>query len=537
MRCPDELTWAIYADGETVKVDTQPLSGHLAVCRNCRELVAALQEENRALVHAIQGLDEVTQLAMAKSPARLFAEVGIGVIGFALSLRMGIDYVTGVETPLTLQWANPFRFSSPLNFLATSFVYLINEGGPMLASIFTSIGVASLIALGLAAILSLLKRASKPALLVTTILLLVSVSFPGYAIDIRGDRSTVTVAASEMVDDTLLAYGDTVIIDGTITGDLIAAARRVKITGTVQGDVLCAAENVEIGGNVEGNVYAVGESVQLTGMARNLYAAGQSIRLAEATAFRGNMMAAAESIVLDGQLGRDMIVAGREIEIRGMIGQGIRTYAQRLVLLPSARVGGDLQANVPTKDSVQIESGAVIGGKTDIRIAPPRPSSYLTISFYLIRAVWLAVAFVTGLIFFWLFPFLTRPMLDNRTAVLKTGALGFVAAIATPVAAVVAALTIVGIPVALFTLVVWVFGLYIAKIVLALFFGRALLSTPGTALAVELLAGLLLIAVAVNLPYLGTLINIILTLLGFGAVLLMIYRQFRPSAATALQIP
>src|SRR5262245_37023009 len=189
---------------------------------------------------------------------------------------MSIDYVTGVQPPLTLEWANPFRYSGALNFLATSFVYLINEGGSMLASIITSIGVASLIALGLAAILPLLKRASKPALLVTTILVLVSFSFPSYAIDIRGNRPTVTVAAGEMVDDSLLAYGDTVIIDGTITGDLIAAARRVKITGTVQGDVLCAAENVEIGGNVEGNVYGVGESVQLTGIARNLYAAGQT---------------------------------------------------------------------------------------------------------------------------------------------------------------------------------------------------------------------------------------------------------------------
>src|SRR5262245_61297767 len=152
MMCPDELTWAMHADGETVDFNPQQLSGHLAVCSNCRELVSALQGENRALVHAIQGLDEVTQVAMAKSPKRLIAEVGIGVIGFALSLRMGIDYVTGVQTPLTLEWAHSFRYSSPLNFLATSFVYLINEGGSMLASIFTSIGVASLIALGLAAI-------------------------------------------------------------------------------------------------------------------------------------------------------------------------------------------------------------------------------------------------------------------------------------------------------------------------------------------------------------------------------------------------
>lgn len=537
MTCPDELTCALYADGELLDAEANFFREHLGSCSNCRELVAAVQEENRALVHAIQGLDQIhtpQTVPARQSTTGLAAELAIAVVGLASALRIGLDYANGIETPVSLHWLSPFRFSGQLNFLMTSLVYLIQGGGALLTSLVTDLSVAVFVTMLVAAALALPRRSTQVPILLITIFLLSTFSLPSYAIDIRGNRlQTVTISASETVDDTLVASGDSVIVDGTITGDLIAAARRVMITGTVQGDVLCAARNVEIGGTVQGNIYAVGESMRIAGLAeRNLYSAGRSINVIEGTEVRGNMAAAGETIAVDGQLGRDLMAAGQEVEVRGAIGRGIRTYAERVVLLPSARVGGDLRANVPSRENVQIENGASIAGRTDIRVSPPRPNRYSTISYYVFRVVRLAVAFVTGLVFFWIFPFLSQPILDNRSALLKTGALGFVAAITVPVAAIVAALTIVGIPIALFTIIIWAFGLYLAKVVLGVFFGRALLSGSDTSVPVALLVGLILITIAIDLPYVGTLINIILTLLGFGALLFAGYRRFRPVAVT-----
>ena len=86
-------------------------------------------------------------------------------------------------------------------------------------------------------------------------------------------------------------------------------------------------------------------------------------------------------------------------------------------------------------------------------------------------------------------------------------------------------LTLIGLPLALVLLVLWCLGLYLAKIVLAAFLGRSILSAPDTPVALALLAGLVLILLSINLPYVGGLVNIILTLVGLGAILLVAYRR------------
>src|SRR5437667_6515051 len=140
-----------------------------------------------------------------------------------------------------------------------------------------------------------------------------------------------------------------------------------------------------------------------------------------------------------------------------------------------ARIGGNLIAGVPNTGDLKIESGAAVGGRTDVRTNPTRPNRYATAWFYIGQIIRLAAAFITGLALFWLFPAVRRPGLDNRAALLTAGAIGFVAAVATPVAAIFIGITLIGLPLALVSIALWLLGLYLAKIVVAVFVGRALL--------------------------------------------------------------
>src|SRR5262249_14612946 len=108
-----------------------------------------------------------------------------------------------------------------------------------------------------------------------------------------------------------------------------------------------------------------------------------------------------------------------------------------------------------------------------------------------------------------------------------------IAVIVTPVAAVIIGITLIGLPIALISVAVWALGLYLAKIVLAAFVGRALFPSQGTSIALALIAGLLPILIVVNLPYVGGIANLILSCLGFGALLLAIYQSSRRTAAVA----
>lgn len=79
---------------------------------------------------------------------------------------------------------------------------------------------------------------------------------PATALELRraqGQSSRVVIGSDEVIDDSVLATAETVIVEGTVTGNLLAFGRTVEIRGEVQGDVVTAGESVEASGRVGGN--------------------------------------------------------------------------------------------------------------------------------------------------------------------------------------------------------------------------------------------------------------------------------------------
>ena len=74
MTCLSELTWAVYVDGELSPEEARDAERHLGECARCRELVAALQGESRAVTVA---LDELAALAPASAPGTTPASVRV----------------------------------------------------------------------------------------------------------------------------------------------------------------------------------------------------------------------------------------------------------------------------------------------------------------------------------------------------------------------------------------------------------------------------------------------------------------------------
>jgi len=82
--------------------------------------------------------------------------------------------------------------------------------------------------------------------------------------------------------------------------------------------------------------------------------------------------------------------------------------------------------------------------------------------------------------------------------------------------------------------VLWLLGLYLAKIVIAKCIGSAILGARDSSLSstlLPLLLGLVIVIIAVNLPYIGGILNFILMLIGFGALVMTVYRM-RPAGAS-----
>ncbi|HEY7515479.1 MAG TPA: zf-HC2 domain-containing protein, partial [Vicinamibacteria bacterium] len=263
MTCPREERWAVYVDGETTGEEASALQAHLRTCSRCGSVVEALSAESRLLAGV---LEEAVLPGEAVARAG-WRDLGTAALGIAAAVA-GLDALAGWVSGLLQE--GPLRVLDPqaaaVSLLFEVFFYLLREGASMLASIQTVIAVVAVLLAG--AFLTLLWRRRMP--LGPFLLLAGSLVSAGSATALerrvaRDDSESIVVRAGETVDDSLLAAGETVSVDGVVTGNLVACARRVTVRGSVQGDLIVAAQEVDLDGTVEGNVMGFAQELKQRG--------------------------------------------------------------------------------------------------------------------------------------------------------------------------------------------------------------------------------------------------------------------------------
>ena len=535
MMCPDEPTLMMVADGELDAHAAAAVRAHVGGCASCRAALAELRAERSLLVEALHegALDEssvapemVVSHAGAAAPgdrwwglASLTAAVSVVVA--AVAWLVGAS--TAWQLPPSLEWISPFHPSGRLPWLFTGMTLgagVAFDGLP-LTSMVTAAGqtVAALLLLLLAVpALSGTARRAVPALLA----IVLAVAVPAEAFVSRSSEGDVVVPTDEMVDDTLVARGERVLVDGVVTGDLIAGGQSVVIRGTVHGNVIVWAQAVDLPGDVGGSVFVSGQFVTVQGgVDGSFYTFSQATRLAGGSRIGGGVASFSNTLTVEGSVDRGVQAAGYRVDVAGAVQGSVYANARRVAVGPRSRVGGTLTVRVPDTNVLQIDPAATLIAEPVVRSWDDEssPSRYLTGSFYRRQSVWLVAAFLTGWLFLWAAPGAAAVRFGTPPAVLRTLGVGFLCVVATPVAALIAGLTLVGLPLALVALALWALGIYLAKIPIALFLGRTLLGPRGAGgPALALLVGLLAVFVAVNLPFVGWIVNLALTLIGVGGL-------------------
>jgi hypothetical protein len=100
-----------------------------------------------------------------------------------------------------------------------------------------------------------------------------------------------------------------------------------------------------------------------------------------------------------------------------------------------------------------------------------------------------------------------------------------------PVAMIVIAITLIGLPISLMLLAVYLAGIYLAKIWVGAYLGRILLKPSGASKGdwvLGLFVGLLILTLIGFIPYLGGLVRLGVVCLGLGAFAAQLYRASRP---------
>ncbi|MHB9285921.1 bactofilin family protein [Halobacteriales archaeon Cl-PHB] len=326
------------------------------------------------------------------------------------------------------------------------------------------------------------------------VVLVVLTVVPGGVVARTGTGGTVVVAEGETVDGIEAAAGS-VVIRGTVTGDVSGLAGSIEVaeTGTVEGDLEAAAGEVTIGGTVRGDVSTGAGTVTIT----------------ERGTVGGSLMAGAGLVVIDGRVvgdarvGADTIRLGPNAAIEG-----------------SLRYDGDVVGNREAVAGTITEDPSITFGVGDALqpLATWVFSLYAFVSSLLLGAILLA-----------LFPGFAGGVTDRvREQPVRTGAIGFAVLLGIPILLIGLALTVVGIPFTLvgfllFAFVAWVGLIYGRFAVGAWLLSYVDVDNRWMALVVGMVVG----AALGWIPLLGGLLGFLIFLLGLGALVRGLYHHRR----------
>lgn len=528
MSCETELTWTRYVDGELPSEEVRRAEAHLVGCERCRRTVLALREETSVLETVLRERSLPGPLpALAEDPraARGFA-VGLPLaLAGALVVTTVLGRLLELRPPAGTGWLHPSRLFG-VNEMLFDVLFAVRDRAPGLVEFAVAVAAtASVAVLVTFAAGAALRRVSGPVGLglALALLALLPAGRASAALDVRHDER-VRIAQDERIEESLLVTGESVEIDGVLVGDLFAFAERVEIRGRVEGNVFTGAKQLDLPGTVTGMVVAFGEDLSVEGSVEGgLYGAGDRLRLGRDASVRGDLLAAAGEMEIEGRVGRDLAAAAGRLELRGEIGRDVTAWLEEGRVDDGARIAGSLRAHAEDPEDLEVAAGAVVGGTVEVARAEHRHVSgfarYGHAGFYLWALVQLAMAFALGLGLRALFPALFGGRVESGREFFVALGVGFAALVVVPIALVLVGLTVVGLPIALIGLGVFLAALYLAGIQVAVLVGHALVRPEARDLrsfGLALLAGLAVLVVATRLPFVGGPLRALVLLVGLG---------------------
>lgn len=154
----------------------------------------------------------------------------------------------------------------------------------------------------------------------------------------------VIIRPDDVVTDDLYAGAIRVVVEGRLEGDLVAfAAEEVVIEGTVTGSVLAIAPRVTITGEVGGSVRVSGNTLEVDGTVDgDVVAAVWTALLSSESVVGGDVLVWGWRVDATGTIGEDLTGTQRTLNVAGEISGDVDVSVSRLTIVGPLTVDGDL---------------------------------------------------------------------------------------------------------------------------------------------------------------------------------------------------
>lgn len=334
-------------------------------------------------------------------------------------------------------------------------------------------------------------------------------------------------SAQQRLGGDLLIGGSELRIVEPVPGDLIAAGGTLSVQAPVAGNAIVAGGNLTLDGSIGDALYAMGGRITIDGqVAKNARIAGGQVEVDRRAVVGGNLSVAGGDVSVHGEVKGYVQGAGGNVFINGPVGGDVVAAGGEVELGPQARIAGMVRyasnETLRRHPDAQVAGGVRQMGGDWQRERP---------DFGFARWLWTLGMMVLAVVLVMAAPAVTGRAAGTLRA--RPGwslLIGFATLVLAPVAVVVLLVTVIGIPVALLALILYLALLLAGYVMTGIGLGQWLLhrrkgASASAALRVAAaVLGVLLIALLGRIPYVGGFVVLAALLAGLGALVM----QLRP---------
>jgi hypothetical protein len=524
----DEMTLLLYVERQLDREAAQEVSLHTQTCARCLTLLRALDRESRLLTRSMLEEDEALPARLAEFHARVKrsmqwlwgAVFGLAVLGvYAL--------YTGYVEP----WEQQFEQAG---FGGTNLISLLVfqgafwKGWQSMLTLVEFVALASLAGFGLFAVRKYLRRGAALAVMFASLGLVLMMSTPALATDTRHDE-TVQVKKDEVVKGDLFAMGEHIKVDGTVDGDLYGFGQQVEVSGHVTGDVLCLCNSLRVSGQVDGNIRGASNNVTITGSVGRSVTYFSELFTLDANGKIGRSLTDfSKSLTLDGKVDRDLLAFCAEASIGGAIGGEMRAKGDSLSITSGASIGG--KASFEGNKPADVSAEAKLASPLEFKQIEHKSQMEHGLGSYIWKIIWASAYLLFGLVLMSIMPRFSKEAVANVDNAGASIGLGVLVTFAVPIAAFIACVTVVGLLVGMSAFALWCASLQFGQIIVGAAVGQWIMGRTKETwpLIGRMAIGVLLLRIAMAIPYLGFWLKVGAVVWGVGAISLALYRRVQP---------
>ena len=530
----DEMTCLLYIERQLDRARGLEVSAHTQDCADCRMLLRALERESRLLTRAMLEEDEPlpSRLAQFQERARNSMQWIWGLV-FGLAATGAYALYTTYVYPWQQQLEQAgFGGSSLLSLLVFQGAFW--KGWQSMITLLEVLAMLTLAGIGVAFFRRRIRRGSALALMFAGFCMTLALA-PGAVASETRRGQTVSVSSEETIKGDIFLIGDRIKVDGTVEGDVFLFGHDATVNGHVQGDVFGFAQTLQVDGKVDGNIRAITNTLTIRGtVAKNVLTIDERVNLESAGKIGGSLTIFVESLNLEGNLGRDLMAFGKHVTVSGKIGGDIREKGSELTITSGGEVGGRIhyEGDNPAEVSPKAKLASPVEFKKLVHKHEYRDAHY-----YVWRVIWTAAFVLFGMVLVLLAPRFARETISAAELYGAPIGLGILVFFGVPIAAVIACVTVVGIPLGIFTIGFWLLMLCCAELIVGAVVGNWILgrATDTWGMIGRMALGFVIVRIIYTplsqVHVLGLLAGLGIWMWGMGAISLAIYRRFQPVIA------